>query len=129
MAGATQIIAIDINPAKFKLAKKLGATHCINPKDCNNDGDVRPVIVGELTDWGVDYSFDCTGNTEVMRTALEVAHRGTYVYALFDFLLLISISIFFLILLFSPYTNVCFFIYLILYYPIHPFHQVGENHA
>jgi S-(hydroxymethyl)glutathione dehydrogenase/alcohol dehydrogenase len=86
IAGATQIIAIDINPAKFELAKKLGATHCINPKDCNNDGDVRPVIVGELTDWGVDYSFDCTGNTEVMRTALEVAHRGTHVYALFLFL-------------------------------------------
>ena len=104
IAGATKIIAIDINPEKFKLAKKLGATHCINPNDCK-DGDIRPVIVGELTDWGVDYSFDCTGNTEVMRTALEVAHRGTY-NTLFLFFL-ISISILFLILLFSPCTNVC----------------------
>jgi S-(hydroxymethyl)glutathione dehydrogenase/alcohol dehydrogenase len=103
MAGANKIIAIDINPAKFELAKKLGATHCINPNDYKN-GDVRPVIVGKLTDWGVDYSFDCTGNTEVMRTALEVAHRGTY--TLF-FPSLISVSNFF-ILLFSPRTNVSF---------------------
>ena len=127
IAGATKIIAIDINPEKFKLAKELGATHCINPNDCK-DGDIRPVIVGELTDWGVDYSVDCTGNTEVMRTALEVAHRGTY-NTLFPFLFDIYFySIFNIIVLTMHQCLLIHFIFLnntIIY----PFHQVGENHA
>jgi S-(hydroxymethyl)glutathione dehydrogenase/alcohol dehydrogenase len=52
----------------------LGATDCINPKDI--DKPIQQYIAGEMTQWGVDYSFDCTGNTEVMRAALECCHRG-----------------------------------------------------
>ena len=74
MAGATKIIAVDLNPSKFDMAKDLGATHCVNPQDI--DKPIQQHIAGDLTDWGVDYSFDCTGNTEVMRSALECAHRG-----------------------------------------------------
>mgnify|MGYP003643803113 CR=1 FL=1 len=73
MAGASQIIAIDINERKFELAKKLGATQCINPKDY--DKPIQEVIV-ELTDGGVDYSFECIGNVDVMRSALECCHKG-----------------------------------------------------
>ena len=75
MAGASKIIAVDINPSKFEMAKKLGATHCVNPKSLG-EKSVQSHIAGELTDWGVDYSFDCTGNVHVMRSALECAHRG-----------------------------------------------------
>lgn len=74
MAGASTIIAVDINPDKFEMAVKLGATHCVNSKAL--DKPVQQHIAGDLTPWGVDYSFDCTGNTEVMRAALECAHRG-----------------------------------------------------
>jgi S-(hydroxymethyl)glutathione dehydrogenase/alcohol dehydrogenase len=74
MAGASKIIAVDINPDKFDLAKKLGATHCVNPTTL--DKSIVNHIAGDLTDWGVDYSFDCTGNVKVMRDALECAHRG-----------------------------------------------------
>jgi S-(hydroxymethyl)glutathione dehydrogenase/alcohol dehydrogenase len=73
-AGATKIIVVDVNPKKFEMAKKLGATHCVNPKDI--DIPIQKHIAGKMTDWGVDYSFDCTGNTEVMRSALESCHRG-----------------------------------------------------
>jgi len=73
MAGASQIIAIDINERKFELAKKLGATQCLNPKDY--DKPIQEVIV-ELTDGGVDYSFECIGNVDVMRSALECCHKG-----------------------------------------------------
>ena len=69
------IIAVDLNPSKFEMAKKLGATHFVNPSTLG-EKSVQSHIAGELTDWGVDYSFDCTGNVEVMRTALECAHRG-----------------------------------------------------
>jgi S-(hydroxymethyl)glutathione dehydrogenase/alcohol dehydrogenase len=75
MAGATTIIAVDLNPSKFEMAKKLGATHCVDPSTLG-DKSVQSHIAGELTDWGVDYSFDCTGNVNVMRAALECAHRG-----------------------------------------------------
>jgi S-(hydroxymethyl)glutathione dehydrogenase/alcohol dehydrogenase len=75
MSGASTIIAVDVNPSKFDMAKKLGATHCVDPKALG-DTSVQSHIAGELTEWGVDYSFDCTGNTEVMRSALECAHRG-----------------------------------------------------
>ena len=73
MAKASRIIVIDINESKFELAKKLGATDCINPK--NFDKPIQDVIV-DLTDGGVDYSFECIGNVNVMRSALECCHKG-----------------------------------------------------
>ena len=73
MAKAGRIIAIDINESKFELARQLGATDCINPK--NYDKPIQDVIV-ELTDGGVDYSFECIGNVDVMRSALECCHKG-----------------------------------------------------
>lgn len=73
MAKASRIIAIDINESKFALAKKLGATDCINPKD--HKGPIQDFIV-EITDGGVDYSFECIGNVNVMRSALECCHKG-----------------------------------------------------
>jgi len=72
-ARAGRIIAIDINPSKFELAKLFGATDCINPKD--HDKPIQQVIV-DMTTWGVDHSFECIGNVNVMRAALECAHRG-----------------------------------------------------
>lgn len=73
MAKAGRIIAVDINESKFELARKLGATDCINPNDY--DKPIQEVIV-ELTDGGVDYSFECIGNVNVMRSALECCHKG-----------------------------------------------------
>lgn len=73
MAKASRIIAIDINPDKFPIARKLGATDFINPKDY--DKPIQEVIV-ELTDGGVDYSFECVGNVGLMRAALESCHKG-----------------------------------------------------
>lgn len=73
MANAGRIIGIDINPDKFKLATSMGATDCINPKDY--DKPIQDVIV-DLTDGGVDYSFECVGNVNLMRAALECCHKG-----------------------------------------------------
>ena len=73
MAKAGRILAVDINPDKFEMAKMLGATDCINPKD--HDRPIQEVIV-ELTDGGVDYSFECIGNVNIMRAALECCHKG-----------------------------------------------------
>jgi len=73
MAGASRIIGVDMNKSKFEMATKLGCTDCVSPTD--HEKPIQQVIVG-LTKWGVDYSFDCTGNVEVMRSALESAHRG-----------------------------------------------------
>ncbi|TEW54600.1 S-(hydroxymethyl)glutathione dehydrogenase/class III alcohol dehydrogenase [Psychromonas sp. RZ22] len=73
MAGAHKIIGVDINESKFELAKQLGATDCINPKDY--DKPIQDVIV-EMTDGGVEYSFECIGNVDVMRSALECCHKG-----------------------------------------------------
>ncbi|OBU15043.1 S-(hydroxymethyl)glutathione dehydrogenase/class III alcohol dehydrogenase [Photobacterium aquimaris] len=73
MAKASRIIAIDINESKFDLARKLGATDCINPMKF--DKPIQEVIV-EMTDGGVDYSFECIGNVNVMRSALECCHKG-----------------------------------------------------
>jgi S-(hydroxymethyl)glutathione dehydrogenase/alcohol dehydrogenase len=73
MAKASRIIGIDINPARFELAKQLGATDCINPKDY--DKPIQDIII-ELTEGGVDYSFECIGNVNVMRSALECCHKG-----------------------------------------------------
>lgn len=72
-AGAARIIAVDVNPAKFAKAKEFGATECINPKDY--DKPIQEVLVG-LTDGGLDYTFECIGNVEVMRSALEACHKG-----------------------------------------------------
>ncbi|MGL5251598.1 MAG: S-(hydroxymethyl)glutathione dehydrogenase/class III alcohol dehydrogenase [Moraxella sp.] len=73
LANAGRIIAIDTNPDKFELAREFGATDCVNPKD--HDKPIQQVIV-EMTGWGVDHSFECIGNVNVMRSALECAHRG-----------------------------------------------------
>ncbi len=73
MAGAGRIIGIDLNPAKFDLARQLGATDCVNPAE--HAAPIQDVIVG-LTDGGVDYSFECIGNVDMMRAALECCHRG-----------------------------------------------------
>jgi S-(hydroxymethyl)glutathione dehydrogenase/alcohol dehydrogenase len=73
MAKAGRIIAIDINEGKFELARQLGATDTVNPNDY--DRPIQEVIV-ELTNGGVDYSFECIGNVKLMRAALECAHKG-----------------------------------------------------
>ena len=72
-AGAERIIGIDINPDKFTIARELGATECINPKD--HSAPIHEVLI-DLTDGGVDYSFECVGNVELMRAALEACHKG-----------------------------------------------------
>lgn len=72
-AKAGRIIAIDTNPAKFELAKQMGATDCVNPKDF--DKPIQEVIV-DMTDGGVEFSFECIGNVNVMRAALECCHKG-----------------------------------------------------
>ncbi|MGY0799965.1 S-(hydroxymethyl)glutathione dehydrogenase/class III alcohol dehydrogenase [Lysobacter sp. A286] len=72
-AKAGRIIAIDTNPDKFELAKSMGATDCVNPKD--HDKSIQDVIV-EMTDGGVEFSFECIGNVNVMRAALECCHKG-----------------------------------------------------
>jgi len=73
MAGAERIIGIDTNPEKFDIARRLGATECINSEEY--DRPIQEVIV-DLTDGGVDYSFECIGNVRVMRAALECCHKG-----------------------------------------------------
>ena len=73
MAGANMIVGVDINPAREKLARKFGLTHFVNPKDVK--GDLVAHLV-ELTGGGADYSFECVGNVELMRQALECCHRG-----------------------------------------------------
>ena len=73
LAKAARIIAIDVNPQKFEMAKLLGATDFINPKD--SSAPIQAVIT-DMTDGGVDYSFECIGNVETMRAALECCHKG-----------------------------------------------------
>ncbi|MGE0811207.1 MAG: S-(hydroxymethyl)glutathione dehydrogenase/class III alcohol dehydrogenase [Immundisolibacter sp.] len=73
MAGAARIIGVDLNPAKFELARQLGATDFVNPAD--HAAPIQDVIV-ELTQGGVDHSFECIGNVDVMRAALECCHKG-----------------------------------------------------
>jgi S-(hydroxymethyl)glutathione dehydrogenase/alcohol dehydrogenase len=74
LAGADMIVGIDVNPAKKAMAQFFGMTHFIDPRETGAD-KVVPAVV-EITGGGADYSFDCTGNTEVMRQALECCHRG-----------------------------------------------------
>ncbi len=73
MVGANQIIGVDINPAREAWGRKFGMTDFVNPNVIN--GDLVAHLV-TLTNGGADYTFDCTGNTNVMRTALEACHRG-----------------------------------------------------
>ena len=73
MAGASRILAIDLNEDKFEMARMLGATDFVNPS--HYDNPIQDVIVA-MTGGGVDYSFECIGNTSVMRSALECCHKG-----------------------------------------------------
>jgi S-(hydroxymethyl)glutathione dehydrogenase/alcohol dehydrogenase len=73
MVGADRIIGVDINPDKKPLAEKLGMTDFVNPDEV--EGDLVPYLV-DLTGGGADYTFECIGNVDVMRQALECAHRG-----------------------------------------------------
>lgn len=76
MAGAKKIFAVDINPAKFEVAKKFGATDCINPNDYP-DKPIQQVIVGlSESGYGIDNTFEAIGRVDTMRAALECAHRG-----------------------------------------------------
>ena len=72
-AQAERIIAVDINPDKENFARQMGATDFVNPKDY--DKPIQEVLV-DLTDGGVDYSFECVGNVQLMRSALECCHKG-----------------------------------------------------
>ena len=72
MVGADKIIGIDLNPKREAMARKFGMTHFINPNDVPNLIDA----IVQLTDGGADYSFECIGNTKVMRQALECTHKG-----------------------------------------------------
>jgi S-(hydroxymethyl)glutathione dehydrogenase/alcohol dehydrogenase len=74
MAKASRIVVVDTNPSKFEMAKMLGATDFVNPRDYPGT-PIQQVIV-DLTDGGVDYSFECIGNVDVMRAALECCHKG-----------------------------------------------------
>ena len=73
MVGANMIVGVDMNPSKKEWGEKFGMTHFVNPKDV--EGDLVAHLV-ELTGGGADYTFECIGNTDVMRTALEACHKG-----------------------------------------------------
>jgi len=74
LAGAARIIGVDINPEREDWGRRFGMTDFLNSKGMSRDDTVQRVVA--MTDGGADYTFDCTGNTEVMRTALEACHRG-----------------------------------------------------
>lgn len=73
LAGADQIVGVDINPSKVAMAERFGMTDFVNPTEV--EGDLVPYLV-DLTKGGADYTFDATGNVDVMRAALESAHKG-----------------------------------------------------
>jgi S-(hydroxymethyl)glutathione dehydrogenase/alcohol dehydrogenase len=73
MVGANQIVGVDTNPSKEPLARKFGMTDFVNPNDVG--GDLVEALV-DVTGGGADYSFECIGNVDVMRTALECCHKG-----------------------------------------------------
>ena len=73
LIGANMIVGVDINPARKALGEKFGMTHFVNPKEL--EGDLVPYLV-DLTGGGADYSFECIGNVQTMRQALECAHKG-----------------------------------------------------
>ena len=74
LARAGRILAVDINPSKFELARRFGATDCINPQELGDKALVQTIV--EMTDGGVDYSFECVGSVKLMRQALECCHKG-----------------------------------------------------
>jgi S-(hydroxymethyl)glutathione dehydrogenase/alcohol dehydrogenase len=74
MAGADKIVGVDLNPARQEIATKFGMTDFVNPHDVGTDKVVQTIV--DLTDGGADYSFECIGNTKVMRDALECTHKG-----------------------------------------------------
>ncbi|MGI9492066.1 MAG: S-(hydroxymethyl)glutathione dehydrogenase/class III alcohol dehydrogenase [Geminicoccaceae bacterium] len=73
LVGANMIVGVDLNPKRKAIGEKFGMTHFVNPKEV--EGDLVPYLV-DLTGGGADYSFECIGNVEVMRQALECAHKG-----------------------------------------------------
>ncbi len=73
LAGADRIVGVDINPARKEMAERFGMTHFVNPKEV--EGDLVPYLV-DITKGGADYSFECIGNVDVMRQALECCHKG-----------------------------------------------------
>jgi S-(hydroxymethyl)glutathione dehydrogenase/alcohol dehydrogenase len=73
MVGAEMIVGVDINPSKRALAEKFGMTHFVNPKEI--EGDLVPYLI-DLTKGGADYTFECIGNVNIMRQALECCHKG-----------------------------------------------------
>ena len=73
MVGANMIVGVDLNPHKREMAQKFGMTHFVNPREV--EGDLVPYLV-DLTKGGADYSFECIGNINVMRQALECCHKG-----------------------------------------------------
>ncbi len=74
MVGANKIIGVDLNPDREEWGRKFGMTDFLNSKGLSREDTIAKIV--ELTDGGADYTFDATGNTEVMRTALEACHRG-----------------------------------------------------
>ena len=74
LAGARVILGLDLNPAREEWGRRFGMTHFLNTAGLSREDTIARIA--EITDGGADYSFDCTGNTEVMRTALECCHRG-----------------------------------------------------
>jgi S-(hydroxymethyl)glutathione dehydrogenase/alcohol dehydrogenase len=74
MVGADKIIGVDINPARQEMARQFGMTHFINPDEVGRDKVVQ--AIQDITDGGADFSFECVGNTTLMRQALECTHRG-----------------------------------------------------
>jgi S-(hydroxymethyl)glutathione dehydrogenase/alcohol dehydrogenase len=74
MVGADKIVGIDTNPAKRAMAEKFGMTHFVNPAEVGHEKVVQAVV--DLTDGGADFSFECIGNVQTMRQALECCHRG-----------------------------------------------------
>ena len=73
LVGASQIVGVDVNPARRAQAERFGMTHFVNPKEVG--GDLVAYLVS-LTGGGADYSFECIGNVDVMRQALECCHKG-----------------------------------------------------
>ncbi|XP_045767028.1 alcohol dehydrogenase class-3-like [Maniola jurtina] len=73
VSGASRIIGVDTNPDKFEIARKFGVTEFVNPKD--HDKPIQQVLI-DMTDGGLDYTFECIGNVNTMRAALEAAHKG-----------------------------------------------------
>ncbi|QDH14310.1 alcohol dehydrogenase catalytic domain-containing protein [Formicincola oecophyllae] len=78
MMGARKIIGVDINPAKAEMARRFGMTDFVNPKEIDNGNldALRDHLIKMCGGWGADYTFECTGNTQLMDCMLETAHRG-----------------------------------------------------